>query len=46
MIVDGAGAHFDPALVKAFLACENEFLSIRQRFATGDEAVPMDEMAA
>lgn len=28
IILDGAGRHFDPMVVKAFLACENRFLEI------------------
>jgi response regulator RpfG family c-di-GMP phosphodiesterase len=28
MIVDGAGRHFDPQLVEAFLACQEQFLQV------------------
>lgn len=28
IIVDGSGAHFDPEIVEAFLACEEEFIRI------------------
>ena len=33
MIVADAGTHFDPDIVAAFLACEDRFISIRDRFA-------------
>ncbi|MDZ4819079.1 MAG: response regulator [Planctomycetota bacterium] len=31
IIVDGTGKHFDPDIVKAFLACEEQFVEICQR---------------
>ncbi|HWA99771.1 MAG TPA: HD domain-containing phosphohydrolase, partial [Pirellulales bacterium] len=31
IIVDGRGSHFDPDIVDAFVACEEDFLAIRQR---------------
>lgn len=37
IIVDGRGSHFDPRLVDAFLAVEQEFHSIAQRFADQDQ---------
>ncbi|NLD96563.1 MAG: HD domain-containing protein, partial [Synergistaceae bacterium] len=37
IIVEGAGTHFDPVLVEAFLACADEFKSISQ---SGDTPVP------
>ncbi|MDZ7888719.1 MAG: two-component system response regulator [Pseudomonas sp.] len=36
IIVDGRGSHFDPKLVDAFLAVEQEFHAIAQRFADQD----------
>jgi putative two-component system response regulator len=33
MIAEGAGTHFDPRVVKAFLDCEQEIEGIRQRYA-------------
>ena len=36
IIAEGAGSHFDPGIVKAFLALENEFAAIRERM--GDKA--------
>ena len=36
IIRDGAGKHFDPALVEAFAACEAEFLAISERFVEAD----------
>lgn len=38
IIVGDAGTHFDPAIVRAFLEVEDEFLQIRERFCA-DEAV-------
>jgi putative two-component system response regulator len=32
MIIEERGTHFDPELVDAFLACEQQFLDIRERF--------------
>ncbi len=32
MIVDGRGSHFDPAVVDAFLACEEEFEHIAKTY--------------
>lgn len=37
-IMQGAGSHFDPDVVAAFLACESRITEIRNRFT--DEAVP------
>ena len=36
IIVDGAGKHFDPVIVDAFLAIEERFIDIRQRFGESD----------
>ncbi|HEY8751871.1 MAG TPA: HD domain-containing phosphohydrolase [Tepidisphaeraceae bacterium] len=33
MIIDERGTHFDPEIVDAFLACEQQFLDIRERYA-------------
>ena len=33
IILEGEGQHFDPFVVKAFLACEEDFVAIRERFA-------------
>jgi len=35
MIVEEAGAHYDPVMVEAFLAEELEFVAIRDRYAEG-----------
>ena len=32
IILEGRGSHFDPQLVDAFLACEQEFIKIRNEF--------------
>ena len=32
IILKDTGTHFDPAIAKAFLNCEQEFISIRERF--------------
>ena len=34
IILEGRGSHFDPRLVDAFLNRENDFLSVKHRFAT------------
>jgi putative two-component system response regulator len=36
IILEGAGKHFDPAIVDAFVANETKFLSIRARLADAD----------
>jgi putative two-component system response regulator len=33
MIVGEAGSHFDPDIVEAFVACEDEFVAVARRFA-------------
>lgn len=33
IIREGSGSHFDPAIVRAFLCVENEFLDISQRYS-------------
>jgi putative two-component system response regulator len=40
IIVEGSGAHFDPDLVAAFLACEQEFIAIRERFQDAPQSPP------
>jgi putative two-component system response regulator len=37
IIVKGMGSHFDPDIVKAFLACEDRFVEILERFAAREE---------
>ncbi|RJP36518.1 MAG: response regulator [Phycisphaerales bacterium] len=32
IIIEGDGTHFDPQIVRAFLATEDEFIAVRQRF--------------
>jgi putative two-component system response regulator len=32
IIIDGSGRHFDPMLVQAFLAVEDEFIEVRQHW--------------
>lgn len=32
IIVEGTGKHFDPRIVEAFLACEREFMHVRQEY--------------
>ncbi len=34
IILEGSGTHFDPDVVDAFLQVENEFIAIREHFAT------------
>jgi putative two-component system response regulator len=38
IIVNDSGTHFDPRIVEAFLAVENEFLATRQRYADEERA--------
>lgn len=33
IIIEGAGSHFDPAIVDAFIACQDQFNETAQRFA-------------
>ncbi len=33
VILEGRGSHFDPDVVDSFLACEDQFIRIRERFA-------------
>ena len=37
IILDGMGSHFDPDVVRAFLANEAQFLEIRQQYAAREE---------
>ncbi len=39
MIMDGDGTHFDPVIVQAFLACEEEFARIVECYEAGSESV-------
>jgi response regulator RpfG family c-di-GMP phosphodiesterase len=32
IIIEGRGSHFDPDMVDAFLACEDQFIEVRKRF--------------
>lgn len=36
IILEGRGSHFDPHIVEAFLACENEFIRVREQFTEGE----------
>ncbi|HTQ39833.1 MAG TPA: HD domain-containing phosphohydrolase [Pirellulales bacterium] len=38
IIIDAAGKHFDPGIVKAFLACEDQFVAIHQQFCDLNKA--------
>lgn len=45
MIQEGSGSHFDPEVVRAFLAIEETFRQISQRFADAKEFdLPLDEI--
>ena len=37
IIVEDRNKHFDPMVVKAFLACEQKFVQILSRFKSGDD---------
>jgi len=43
IITEGRGNHFDPFLVDVFLACEEQFIEIRQRFQDSDEPQLVNE---
>ena len=45
IIVDGRGKHFDPDIVDAFLACEQEFIAIGRQFSEEDETAGADASA-
>lgn len=36
MIIDGRGTHFDPDIVDAFIALQDDFLAISQQYADSD----------
>ncbi len=46
IIIEGAGKHFDPDIVAAFLACESQFADIRRQYSAHgnspatDSAIP------
>lgn len=46
IIVEGSGKHFDPAIVDAFLANEDKFMTIRQRLAYKEQENPNPALAA
>jgi putative two-component system response regulator len=33
IILEESGSHFDPSVVEAFLACEEQFIAVRERFS-------------
>ncbi len=39
IINDGRGSHFDPDIVDAFLATQDQFRSIAEQYSHNDEAV-------
>ncbi len=45
IIRDGAGQHFDPDVVAAFIALENEFEKIAEHYADTPTEEPLDAMA-
>lgn len=42
IILEGAGKHFDPVIVDAFLRTEGEFIKIRQRFTDHDSTAQIE----
>ena len=41
IILQGRGTHFDPAVIDAFIALEQDFIDIAKRFSDGDnEQIP------
>ena len=45
MIIAESGTHFDQQMVEAFLAAEQQFVAIRQRYADCDTAVSTETPA-
>ncbi len=43
IILEGRGSHFDPAMVDAFLASEDTFISIRSHFQSTGKLSPLEE---
>ena len=43
IIVRGAGQHFDPVIVDAFVALQHEFVAIAERYADSDAELQMKE---
>ena len=43
IIVEETGKHFDPAMVEAFLANEQQFVSLREQFSETDDEAPDPE---
>lgn len=43
IILDGNGKHFDPAIVDAFVDCEQEFFTIRRQFTEERDEVPDED---
>ena len=43
IIVRGAGQHFDPAIVDAFVALKDEFVAIAERYADSDAELQLKE---
>jgi len=37
IIVEESGSHFDPSVVDAFLACEEQFVAVRERFSESQQ---------
>jgi len=44
IILEGSGVHFDPGIVGAFLAREEEFIRIRDHFADAESPRPQEEI--
>ena len=43
IVVRGAGQHFDPVIVDAFVALQHEFVAIAERYADSDAELQMKE---
>lgn len=39
MIVEGKGSHFDPDIVEAFVALQDEFRAIARKFSDSEESL-------
>jgi len=40
ILLEGEGSHFDPMIVEAFLACEEEFLEVAEKYQAKPPGVP------
>jgi putative two-component system response regulator len=46
IIVEGAGTHFDPKIVEAFLNCEDQFVRIKKEYKDEEPEIPYQYMVS